>query len=574
MELHYVIDALGNSRRASKTRKSLTLRPLRIWEVAEADLPVSAMVYRWTCRICETDLFRSIMDAYAGLFVASPPRLRIALQKVVAAAVREDVTLIGFAQAVYPDAEKVYLVRQKGLLKVFEEDLKTVSIHGSRIKLVWEMLSSLGNLFLRGLLSRDGVSHLGDRKNWIIFQQIYSDTPENPEFLSFYEYFKERNDILYTDVKPGSWMAEFLRSEGKPILSGGWKPVGKVLSCRFVICQLARLCWVVLWGPGSLMIKRMVLCLKLSEIYYSALFALLSPRFIIRVRADMDPDHPIVTDLMERCGGWHVGYQHGNYFPCLNELFAFICFHAYGIWGPHYRGAAFSDSWPDDIPYPVLGPFTMRGGPSCESGARNDGLTIAVFPSSTPYDELTSYADYEEFMAACYYAASHLEVELIVKDKVFSQHTQLIENRLRRRYGVSVRSVFSASNNMPELSACGGDSSVMRSDDVINVSDLVIVMGNSSVAWEALSCKRKVLVYSDPRFKHYIADYLPQLVVESADELEDRVKWLLSMRQSYYENLVAPFLRDWCKENDANLVRSFWMEVERLFHEKKDPAAN
>ncbi len=566
--LHFMYDHLGSTRWAAEARERL---PLAWMDVSKFPTPPcnSAMVYRWALRICESSFYRSFLDRYSVLFDVSEEYLSVALHKIIIDLIRDDVNLVGFSRNIAPESDNTYLVTEKALLALVRRDLDFVAVRRSWAGPLRHILSSATSAILGCFFpSRLEIDDNGSRE-WIIFEQAYSDRPENPEFMVFYEYLRRRDDVLYTHVHRGSWMSHFLGQEKKPMMSGSWRLIGRAVSKRKLMVSLMRFCQRALARSESLGVKRLVLELKLSEMYYIGLFRLFAPSFFLRVRADYCFDHPIITGVIESFGGRHIGYQHGNYYPPSADSFAFICFHAYGIWGLAFQTEAFSESWPVSIPYPIIGPFTVN---CCEDGPVQgavDSLTIGIVTTSVIDVECSGYSDYLEFLDASYAIASKLGATVLVKEKCYLPQTAEADGALQRKFGLTVRKIFSSANQVPTNFVVGVDFDVKAAGYVISCSDLVIVMHHSSVAWEALSCRKRVVVYTNGKIPHFFEETAPDLVVRTREELEERVDRLLEMPQADYECLISPLLEKWSKENDGHLAQTFWEEIFRLFDRRR-----
>lgn len=560
--LYYIIDELGDSRWAEKIRTSFSVRRLKTCELTEGVPAATALVYRWTCRVCKSLMFQYMLQKYSPLFQVSRSRLEVALKKVVASAIRDDVNLIGFGQGLFPNGKNIFLVRQKALLESAGESVLLVSLRGWDSDSIRVLLFASWRILYQSLRLRATRKSVGSNKRWIIFEQKYPNQPENPGFLPFYRYFKDRDDVLYAGVDEGSWMQEFLNSESKPTVSGDRWPL-QSLTARFqALAFLGRYWSRTLWGREPLVVKSMVLLLKLKETYYELLVGAYPCKFYLRIRADYDEDHPIVTGVVEKCGGYHIGYQHGNY-HALEEMFAFISFHAYGIWGKSFKDVAYLEAWPDNIPYPVIGPFTVAPCNGSRIQATPRKLTVAIFTTSVSSLLGNSVSDHFEFLEVCYSVLAAYDATLIVKEKLWEEQTEAIERQLRQRYGLTVTKVFNSAPASPDLVE-GSDYCVARSEEIIAASDLVVTAHHSTVAWEALSLKKKILVFCNPAIRHHFEAFGPRLVVRNRHDFEKQIRWLLSVSQSDYEDLVAPLIREWCKENNGDLVRSFWEEIEGL----------
>ena len=377
----------------------------------------------------------------------------------------------------------------------------------------------------------------------ILFDQYY-DHLDDQEFLAFYRYFKTRGDIVYNCPDRRCEKYRFLERAGRRPLAHRWSVPWQRKPAE--LRRLARL------GVLFLLDRATPLAFKLATArlfrdrlrYQSLLDAVPCQRFL-RVRFDMEASHPLVTALCEERRSRHVGYSCGSY-PDATPFYAMIDFHEYGLLGRGFKEETFRGLWPDATRYEVLGPFTYELDPGT-STSRLKGSVIGVFPTSYLDEFYMQRPFFEQLIEASIGAAKTTGAALFFKVKDRSDaHAARIEAACRGRVAFDL-----AYND-----ACEGRPP-RRAPDALRACDLAVVMGPSTVAWEALGSGRKVLVFEQAWRTHPFESVEPRLVVKSPEALACATAWLLALPQADYDRLAAPVIERWAKRCDGRLVQDF-----------------
>lgn len=547
--------ALSEQNRHEFTQIDYRLIPDRYWECEDK-------IYRWLETGTVGKTVDGMVERCRPLFHVTGRHLKNALMKALVDLLTDDMRLVFLAEALHPESEKVFIVKEKRLMDLVRPDLEYKSIKGR-----WK--SILINTALRGaytsfkiVSSRSMKLQNLNAERPIIFEQRYGEINGNPEFRTFYQYFKTRDDVVYNCVSADSEIYGQIKSDGKPAMAHWYNPGGfkEKLLATFDLIR----CWLRLLFSGlPLDIVYWVNELKCKEIHYSGLIRVFKPKVLLKIRSDFDVWHPIVTGLCENKNVFHLGYQCGNYYH-FAPRFAFLDFHAYGVWGRGFNEIAFKDMWPADMFYPVIGPFTVNTLDENVKDGEKKKITVAIFTTSYGPLMANDYQYYDDFLNAAYSWLSGVDADIILKEKGYVERDDKAEKKLRSQYVIKVSRRLNNHIGLPAELVDNPDYSLAGSGEIISQSDLLVVMWHSSTAWEAISTKKKVLIYLDNDEKHHFETHLPELVVRSAEELKERGDWLLSMPQSDYEKLIAPLQQAWARENDGDLVGSFWKEIENL----------
>ena len=369
----------------------------------------------------------------------------------------------------------------------------------------------------------------------------------NPEFKAFYSYLKDRDDVIYICRGGKSELRSFLESEGKPIavVSWGVRGFGKKVSSFLATVSLARVVFLDRNGWG---LKCAIAKIKSKELYFSCLFENMKPKVYLQVRSDMDEFHPIATGIIEQHGGAHVGYMTGSYFTQTRDFYT-IDFHVYGLLGRYFKENIYKSVWPDDIQYLLVGAITSEA--SGYNRTKKPRFAVSLATTSFGNGIWMQEDYYKGCIDAFFYSVSGMEGEMALREK--DPRGELIESFVEgcaTKYGVN----FTLS-----VPCDVGDEGVHSSysDEFVLDSEIIVIMGTSTIGWEALGLRKKFIIFGQEGIGHPFEDMLPKLVVRTKEELRDRIDWLLAMHEAEFCAMTKP-LMDWmCRESTGNMVEMF-----------------
>lgn len=558
--LHYAFNHLGRSESDRLKREGVCLSHADFHLVPERASECQRASYTWAERTTRLGIFRAMIKKFSRVFQIDERHLRPAFAKALAIVIRDDVRAICIGRELSSDDRPIFLVAQKKLLELLGEDVEMFQIRGRGRRALIQMLAFslhlLLNLMRPKALSRR--TETGEPRG-VVFEQRYDFLDGNPEFWGFYDSFRKRDDVVYNCSRKASIIYRFLAKEGQPVVVHWYRPASLYESVRGVV-SLVTFWTLFIASKESADFGLQLLYMVRSEVHMRGVLATYRPRYFLRIRADLDVFHPIVTGICERFDCRHIGYQCGNYYN-LTEGTAFLDFHIYGVWGHGFYRQAFAGIWPKRIKYLTIGPFTIDAAPQSRVEGQRKSFAVGLLTTSYSRNVGTTPDYYRQFLEACYATLAKADVDILLKEKVYIPINSTIESEARRRFGVQVRTAFCNLEGIPERVLARGEYTVMNSAEAIDQSDFLIVMWNSSVAWEALACRKKILVFMDPYYRHHFEDILPQLVVRTEAELQSAFLWLWEMPQREYEELIEPLVCAWGKDKDGNMVDSFWNEV-------------
>ncbi|GEM_PF-3090275 len=520
-----------------------------------------AQTNAWAAELARNPDLRAALAPVLAKFHTQGAHLEAALWRLCADAVGPDAELAALARAAGAQQDAVYLVQDAPLFAYLDTNLQVAPLYGSRLRHGRSLAQALGALLAGAAWPPDPLPLEADAQWTILFEQAFDRPAGNPDFLAWYAYLRTRTDVLYHCPNPASRIRRHLEAEGRPVVSHRVCLRGKARARA--LAGAARIARMALRGPAPRSVLARLARLLRDELHYESLLAAYRPRYFVKVRADLDPAHPILTACQERLGARHVGYQHGLYLPGQTAVQA-ADFHVLGLCGAAFGEPAFASRARADMHRLVLGPFT---GPSIEACAARKpssaGPAVALFPTTFgPYD-LPARAT-EAFFAASYQALGPLDAQVVVKDKVYDPRVDEAERAARAGTDLRVRKVYSLADGAPQAWACGRDYTLAHADAVLEACDVAVVMWISSTVLEALAAKRKVLVYMLGPGRHPLAPDLGNLVVRARADLADRLRWLVDLPQAEYERIIASCLARWGKPNHGRLAAQFWEAVEAL----------
>ena len=512
-------------------------------------------VYAKVNKLFNRQDFGRKLRKYALCFDVEWKHLQVALKRVIGKLIGNDYKIIFLGEHLYPGMRKIFLVREKALINIFRDRLELIQI-GNRFEELTNLFVLFGKIVVRISTIKLRANISAPMRKSIVFEQSQSHRyAGNTEFEAFYEYFKNRDDVVYIAKDKGE-LFESLKKEGKNVscFRMSIEGIGNKMDALVASGKLAVR---FVKGNESLTLKMHILKLKYKELYYKSLFAMYGATYYVKNRGDVDDTHPIATGMIEKTKGTNVGFQHGSY-AGFYYMFAWIDFHIYGILGEYFKTLVFHEVWEKAIPrFSIVGAFTcVTFGTEKENMRLVTGnrKSIGLFTTSIVEDEYLSRKFFEDFYRCCYSSLSKMPVEIILKEKDYYIDMELKERDLREKYGVRVKKVYGRRK--------GRNVNIASARSVIECTDAVVIMSTSSVAWEALSLKQKLIIFEVDCIEHPFESILPYLVVRNERELTERIGWLLSMPQEEYEKMIGPLIEAWCKPYNDHLIEDFWNDVE------------
>lgn len=521
-----------------------------------------------------------------NVFNLETEKLITSLKKYLVPFLSNDIKILTLAQESFKNAEDTgVIVNNYGLLKeTAAEIIKTNKIFSSVYFIKGIILFFVTVLlFLKKILFQKKKKELNNFTGIkIIFEQMYKGQEGNPEFDAFYRYFKERNDILYICISNDSKIYNILKADNKPVLLKNNIPLlqqNRLIYLKYFI----KLFFLLIFSTKlkSVYVKTLILKMFYNKIHYEVLFKKYRPSFYLKIRSDTDPSHPIATAVADKYSVKHIGYQHGPY--RFMAIFAHIDFHIYGLLGGLFLRETYSQIWPKKIQYAVSGPITV------ESNVNNDKVRIkkdekfvvGVFTNVADDNNQYWHLLHKRFLEILCHKLSDLHVPnlyLIFKEKSYSIYSEKLIVDLCRNYSLSYEIAYhlhpvNVSSNysnsvIDKFNVLGINAHLNPSNirvsctsiQVIDLSNVVVEIsphGCSSVTFEALGKKKKMLIFATKYFQNPLGKLIPELIVRNKNEFELGMKFLMNISQPEYEEYIQPAIENCCKVSDGNLVRDF-----------------
>jgi len=383
----------------------------------------------------------------------------------------------------------------------------------------------------------------------VVFRQKFSKRfGWNPEFDAFYRYFKTRNDVAYHCVKKGDEIYHSVASDGKPVFTTSDLRISFSEGVRFIFIFCKLMVLVIRSAlPQRIMFWIMVLQMFQEYMLTRSILRKFTPKYMIRIRPEMYEYHPIITGTCEQFGCKHIGYKHGPpVFFIAN--YAIADFHYTGVMGKSdivdiYRAYAPKNQWE------VLGPIAADI--AYDYPIENNGERVITFFSTSTYGFDPEDRLFREaiFSLVCFLKTKS-NIRLVYREKNvhstrLSYVTELCDKN-HIRYDVEIHT---AGKTVMDFSAL-----------TIKKSELIMVLGWSTGAWECLSLKRKLIVYSQPWIRHALEHFSPNLVVKNPVDFNKTMTWLWSIPYPEYIRKTDHIVRQISKKANGKMVKEYFEE--------------
>lgn len=376
---------------------------------------------------------------------------------------------------------------------------------------------------------------------------------KNPEFVGLYHFLKDK-EVVYLVPQSDSGIGNFLVAQGKKILIENKLSLSFVAWIRLLIKGI-ELCFQFVRYPIPSFLTKGLYEIFWNMIYFRNLFARYRPKYFIKIRSDFDPLHPIITAIAGQNGVGHIGYSCGSY-TYFNYQCANLDFHWYGHWGDIFPEKVYKGNWTDKDRYFWLGPFTtdmILGSFQKPDKKRANGIRVGVFTTSTSNEMWMDDSFYDQFINDVSGCLNEYEnLEFVISDKYIDQFRSNVLDRI----GSNSRNLLEICTSTDRVGNKGYGNKT--SYEILSGSDLVIVMGSSTIGWEALALKKKVIVYEQEWMTHLFEPFCPMLVVKNRAQLMNSLNWILNLSQKDYEKEIEIVLKTCCKEANGHLLKDFF----------------
>jgi hypothetical protein len=574
---HFVcVNWNGSSKLLSFLKKRASVDQINFSNIPHSYFKKEKYQYELVEKLFKLPDFFDEVYSILGTLNLQTEKLITSLKKKIISGLSDDAKIITLEDELYKENNKYVLVNEYKMLKsLVDEDKKLRKnfspqyVLRNYVFMFYKLASCLKLLFKKvetPLYNFRGIK--------FIFEQLYSHRyGGNPEFAACYRYFKHRDDILYIATSKDSEIYKTLKAEGKHVIARN-----ETFVCKDKKWEQLKLLIVFFLRTifssklKSIIVKIAMLDIYYYQLYYEGIFRKIKPLYYLKIRSDFDSSHPVATAVADTYNIKHIGYMCGSY-GYITSAVAHIDFHYYGLLGKWFRCDRFKNYWPDntEINYHILGPFTGETDECCVTARSNHLLTVSLFPTSTSDDIWINDDFYRFFINETSRALSESSLknfQAFFKEKYFSKWRLKVVEDTCEKYKL-VYQIFYHTNvpNYP-----------MRStESVIKASDIVIVMGSTTTAFEALGKKRKLIVVEQEWASHPFEKYLPIIVVKNREELRLTLSWLIDISQEKYEEQIQQVIENCCKVSDGNLFRDFIESIEKatmLENQKKGKRYN
>ena len=397
--------------------------------------------------------------------------------------------------------------------------------------------------FLNKLIKKNKT----DNRN-IIFQQKYSYRFQgNPEFESFYRYFRTRDDVGYHCRKRKDNIYRSLLSEGKPVFTNHDLSVSK--SETFLLYSILIKMVILLFKYRITDIVFFYIALSIFKEYViiRCLMLEFSPKYFIRIRPDGYENHPITTGVCDSLRCLHVGYHHCPpvYFQA---YYAVMDFHFLGVLGKTVIEEVYKQSC-SNANWSVMGPITAE---ICHDIQlkKNDCTRHVTFFATSPVNDVNDELFKKAFSQLAVFLNGRKNFKLIYRDKmILPGRLEFVQEHCRK-------------NNINfdiELSSKGTNLKGYSSYTIM-ASDLVVICSISTAAWECLSLRKKIIVFPDEWNKHPLENFEPNLTARSNEEFKKRMEWLIDIPQVEYNTQINHIVEKLSKLSNGNMTKEFFID--------------
>lgn len=504
--------------------------------------------YDWIETLSPSRPFEELTLDFSSRLGLPVDHCRAAVKKTAVLAFSREFQALTFGARLSQDNSVTVFVREPGLFQPL--DLKGVSLAHDPESNAGLLIRAAGiSLKLALAILRPVKASKASETAAIVFEQEFPEWNDS-EFLAFYRYLKTRDDVVFV-CPPGSEKLARLRSQGRRAEPRAVtvRGIGETLRQLGVLAGLLASLGKHAEFPSGLRLAG----IKLLEhrLRISALLSRHRPRLYLKVRADMDPFHPVTTAIAETIGTANIGYSCGSY-SYFSSTYAHIDFHRYGLLGHDFRDRIFRRAWPRSARYLLFGPFTVESADPPKEASRPPGPpVVAAFSTSTGTDFFAADSFFRSFVRDAVAAAAASKARLLFKDKLHTpQRLEIV--RAESQGKVELELLPRTSDGDPASSTIG----------ILSRCDAALVMGGSTISWEALGAGKKVLVYRHPAEDHPFSRYSPRLVAHDPATLRESLQWLLGASQEEYERYSAPALAACAKRSDGRLVKDFIESIE------------
>ena len=381
----------------------------------------------------------------------------------------------------------------------------------------------------------------------VVFIQRYSHRyGGNPEFEGFYRYFQKRNDIAYLCKNKDKIYRAVLKDEKAAFthydltlsLDGILNYLKLIKNIVRYIYQMQYILKINVWS----------LCVFCFYEYLKADLILKTflPEFVLTVRPEMNPNHPIITGVCERFGCKNIGYRHGPpaYFDARMEI---NDFHYLGVMGK--SGLTHPATGMKSMKSGILGPFVADICHDISMPDRNGKKIVTFLATSNvfdPGDKLFKCA----FRAFASFMRDIDIFQIIYRDK------NIRKKKIRISYVQNICKEFQLNYSLEDPNF--GKSKEGFSSFTIKNSHVVIVCSLSSAAWECLSLGIKFLVFGEDWLCHPFERFLPNLVVKNDLEFNKTLNWIWPLSCDEFRKQTKHIVEHNSKISNGKMVQEFF----------------
>ncbi|UCD54954.1 MAG: hypothetical protein JSV93_05410 [Candidatus Omnitrophota bacterium] len=510
--------------------------------------------FHLSSNIAGHDDLASFMEEISDIFCIKKSHIKSTMIKHFVKLIRDDITLMGLVKNKYKANEKAeYWVKNYDIFTRLS-NLNDNFIKVSQLRLfdiayacyisIWPIHIFL--FFVNGIFKKRKKQNIK-----IVFQQSYKKRfGHNPEFEAFFRYFKTRNDVAYHCFKKSDGIYQAVESSGKPAFTTRdlRLPLSEGLLLGSLLFRLVLL-FPKYNPPQKTTFWRILLCIFREYAVTKSILLEFSPKYFIRIRQELHENHPVTTGVCELLECSHIGYEHGPPVYFVAD-YALTDFHYLGVMGKSSMTDIY-ENCKSDIKWSVLGPITAD---ICYDMPvpRRDFKTITliadyyllpwgIFPYESYFNEV--------FFPLIDFMKNIKNVKLVYRIKAVKKEGKAayVKN-LCKRHNIKCDIEYSASGK--DIS--GFSSYTLRK------SDLVVVRGTSTIAFESLSLGKKVIVFCNNLMKHPLESFAPKLAVRSGEEFNKTISWLWGVPYPEYIKSIEHIIRQTCKKANGKMVKEFF----------------
>lgn len=512
-------------------------------------------IFRISSEAAENPSLFNFIKEISDIFHIKPLHIKNAIAKYFIKIIDDDITFVNLIKDKYDDGKIEYWLENYLILEGLS-NLNIKLVNPANISIFHLMLACYisawpGRIFLFFVNNICKKKNRDKKENIkVVFQQIYKKRfGGNPEFDAFFRYFKTRDDVLYFCKKKGDEIYQSVISEGKSAFTARdiRLPLPEVLSFYHILFKL--ISSLLKQGVSKKIIFWSIILYFFREyVITKSILLQYSPEYFIRIRSEAYENHPITTGVCELFGCSHIGHEHGP--PArFVAYYAVADFHYLGVMGKSSVTDIYKD-YRQNIRWSVLGPKTADICYELPVPASDKKIVMLVADFWIWPDWIHPYEGYfeEALLPLIDFIKDKKEIRLLTRLKCEDKNKEAYVRNLCRGYNIDYEAEYTHS----------GTDIRGFSSYTVKKSELVVIRGSSTIAWECLSLGKKLIIFPNNWIEHPLTSFTPKLAVRNIDEFNKTISWLWEMPYPEYARKTAHIVEQISKKANGKMVQEYF----------------